>query len=145
MSATNLPHSDRDPVRRRLDRQAFMLVNAGVEADLLKKIDRKEVEDCLTNADPALALRLITQTKPWLESSRGGTFFPFSDKNFRLLTDLHKAIFKHGYDEVFGGNLEDSWDLEAVRTGQVEGAFTYFGTKAKETTNRKRVAKLAKK
>lgn len=129
-----------------LFRQAFMIASCGAEAALLKKIDRKEVEDCLSNADPALALRLIGQARPWLESSKGGTFFPFSNNNFRLLTDLHKAIYRHGYDEVFGGDLESSWDLDELRTGGGGGgAFSYFGNKSKQTTARKRVTRLAKK
>ena len=130
-------------------RQALLLFQQNLNNGLLKAVRRKDVEDCLTNADPELAMRILTRLRPWIEVPCGphmGVHYPFPRGHWSQLRLLHRAIYKHGYDEVFGMNVEASWQMGAQGRYEVpSGPRVYWGRDgSRPNAATKRLAKLGK-
>ncbi len=138
-----------------LFRQAFLIFEQGLEEGMFDVLDQKDVVEALSQGDQKLALRNIQRIRPWLEVSvtgvgAGPRSYPFPKGYWSRLLQLHKAIYKHGYENVFDGDLERGWNLlERGYEDCVRGAWDYWGGKAKrgynaETPDGKRLAQLGK-
>ena len=129
-------------------RQAMLIFQQNLNSGLLKAVRRKDVENCLTNADPELAMRILTTLRPWAEvpchPNTVGVHYPFPKGHWPYLRQLHRAIYKYGYDEVFGMNMEKSWQLGAEGRYEVpNGPRVYWGWGgARPNEAAKRLAKL---
>ncbi len=130
-------------------RQGLLLFQQNFSGGLLKAISREDVEDCLTNADPALAMRILTTLRPWVEvpcNFHVGVHYPFPRGYWPQLRLLHRAIYKHGYDEVFGMGMEKSWKLGVQGRYEIpNGPRIYWGRSAsRQNEAARRLAKLGK-
>ena len=130
-------------------RQAILLHEQGFDEAILKAVGRKDVEECLTNGDPALALRILTAVKPWVAvpSRFAAANFSFPALYWHRLAQLQKAIYKYGYEEVFGKTIHDGWGLASAenRYAVSNGPMAYWGTTgSKVTAAGKILAKLGK-
>jgi hypothetical protein len=125
-------------------RQAFLLHSQGFDTPALEKVDRKEVEECLTNSDPQLALRILNALRPWIGVK--GSAAPFPEGTWDRVRMLQRAIYRHGYDELFGDSLSRSWNTSGDdRYAVVDGPGQYWGaTLKKPTVAGKLLAKLGK-
>jgi hypothetical protein len=134
-------------------RQAITLFSQGFDTAILRAVERKDVEDCLTGGDPKLALSLLKKLKPWLAVSNSvghAPNFPFPNTYWHRTGQLQRAIHKYGYDELFGTNLTQGWGLSkdenengANRYAVPNGPLVYFGSK-KSTAAGKLLSKLGK-
>jgi len=125
-------------------RQAVLLFQQGFDESLLRVVNRKEVEDCLSNADPELALKLLNKIKPWIAVSQSFSAhnFPFPNVYWHRVNQLYKAIHRYGYDELFGPGIAQSWGLtkgedDADHNGRynvANGPMAYFGTAGSKLT-----------
>lgn len=104
-------------------RQGVLLFQQGFGDAILKAVSRKDVADCLTNGDPNLALRLLTKLRPWIETSdpKLTASFPFPKGHWDRLTQLHRAIHKYGYEDLFKADLQKSWDIDPKGVNGVAG------------------------
>jgi len=144
-------------------RQGILLFSQGFDDAILRAVNRKEVEECLTNGDSALAMKLLKQLRPWLETPTrlGNQNFSFPAGYWDRLALLSKAISTYGYDELFDGNIQKSWNINApqededdptwggnIINGRYEvpnGPLAYWGTTGNKVTPAgKRLAKLGK-
>ncbi len=130
-------------------RQGNLLFGQGYDEAILNAVKRKDVEDCLTNADPVLAMRILTTLRPWIEVPQRNLAgnFSFPRGNWERLRQLHRSIYTHGYDELFDGDLQKSWNIVGEtgnpRYGIPEGPVAYWGAKG-DTAAGKRLAQLGK-
>lgn len=94
-------------------RQAALLYQQGYDQAILEKIQRREVESCLTESDPERAMRILESLKPWLalKNSSIARNLPFPAKNWDRLKLLHRTAFNHGYDALFGEGIHQAWNL----------------------------------
>jgi len=139
-----------------LFRQAYLIFDQGLEEGMFDVLDQKDMVEALSQGDQELALRNIERIRPWLEVSTvnaggGSRSYPFPKGYWTRLIQLHKAIYKHGYEKVFDGDLEDGWGLLERGYGDdcVMGAWDYWGGQAKRgynavTPDGKRLAQLGK-
>lgn len=129
-------------------RQGILLDQQDFSEAILKAVQRKDVEDCLTNADPVLAMRLMRALRPWIEVEKWQTNFTFGQGYWDRLGLLHRAIYKYGYDVLFDGNPQESWNIAPGHSGRHDisnGPFAYWGGPGKKVTKAgKRLAKLGK-
>jgi hypothetical protein len=131
-------------------RQGVLLFEQGFDEALLKAVDRKEVEDCLSNADPALAKRILTKLRPWIEVPQQNLApnFSFPKSYWHRLDQTHRAVYNHGYEALFGGDIQKSWNLgQGEAAGRYEipnGPIAYWGTTGKVTPAGELLAKLGK-
>ena len=130
-------------------RQGVLLFQQDFSEAILKAVKKKDVEDCLTNADPVLAMRLMRSLRPWIEvkNSRSDNF-AFGKGHWNRLELLHRSIYKHGYQALFDADPQQSWNIGNAtqgggRYGVANGPMQYWGT-ADETVAGKRLAKLGK-
>ena len=133
-------------------RQGVLLHNQGYDEAILKAVKRKDVEECLTNADPVLAMRLLKSLRPWLEvSSAHSAHFAFAKGYWNRLNLLHRSIYKHGYQTLFDADLQQSWNIGNVnnktnghgRYQVANGPVAYWGTTGNKVTKAgKRLVKL---
>lgn len=136
-----LRHSSLTSMILGLFRQAYLLHRASLDRDLEKQAPRAEVVQALEESDPDRGLYLARKIQELIAPPRQAGHFPLGN-SWNLFENLHRAIYKRGYDEVFGGTIEDAWsyrDRVAAR-----GAVEYFGRGAKANEAVKRVAKLAR-
>lgn len=99
-----------------LFRQAVGLHQAGFTKDLEAVAPRERVVDVLTEADGVRALPLVRQLRPWLEADGKGTYFPIGPGQWRFFLDLHRALYRHGFERVFG-TIEDGWGINLGESG----------------------------
>lgn len=133
-------------------RQGILLFEQGYDEAILRAVNRKDVEDCLTNADPQLAMRLLTTLRPWIEVPQKylANNFSFPKGHWDRLRQLHRAIYRHGYDALFDADLQRSWNVAGSEEGQgrydvSNGPMVYWGTTGnKVTVAGKRLVKLGK-
>jgi hypothetical protein len=122
-------------------RQSVLLFTQSFDEAISKAVKRQDVEDCLTNSDPDLAMRIMTKLRPWIEVKQRVTSYPFAHGYWDRLRKLHRAISNYGYDELFGGDIAHSWkiargtDDDDRRRGVANGAIQYFGTNNKNLTD----------
>lgn len=102
-----------------LFRQGSLLFQQGFDEAILKTVKRKEVEEALTNSDPVLAMQILTKLRPWIEVPQKGylNLAPFPRGYWNRLGLLHRALYKYGYDEVFAGDLQNSWNIHDSEEG----------------------------
>lgn len=127
-----------------LFRQAVLLHSFGLEEGLLQAVPREDTVRALSEADEKLALRNLDKMRPWIQAQSAGRFFPFGGSNWGRLRTLHRAIYKHGYDQLFAGDFNHRWGLGERATGLVNGAFSYWGAHTKPTKAGKLLNKLGK-
>lgn len=131
-------------------RQAFLLHEQGFGDAILKVVNRREVEECLTYGDPDLAIRILNKLRPWIAvpTNRPASPYPFPTAYWHRLGQLKKAIYRYGYNEVFGGDIREGWGLGESgggRYGIYNGPLAYWGaTGSKITLAGKRLAQLGK-
>jgi len=131
-------------------RQGVLLFEQGYDAAILRAVDRKDVEDCLTNADPVLAKKILTKLRPWIEVPQQylAPNFSFPKGYWNRLDQTHRAVYKHGYEALFGGDIQKSWNLgqgeESGRYAVPNGPIAYWGTTGKVTEAGKILARLGK-
>lgn len=140
-----------------LARQCAYLVRCDIKDLVLGDLDEAELEECLTNADPELALRLTKKMKRWIEvpapRCASTANIPVPIGSFSKIPALHRAIYKHGFKKTFGRSFESGW---AIRSGpyayygtvqgepRYSGIHTFMGQKASSAAG-KRIKELAKK
>lgn len=142
-----------------LFRQVYLLRQQNQDVDLLGALNREDVVEALTNGDPELALQNLEKIRPWLEV--GGNHkqgYPFPRGYWNRLVNLHKAIYNHGYEEVFGGSIEYRWGLlsqvdiaqdqddfydEEIDGDKLGGVWSYWG-ESNRTKAARRLATLAR-
>lgn len=137
-------------------RQGVLLHQQGFDESILKSVKRKDIEDCLSNADPVLAMRILRRLRPWLEVTKNlSPHFAFAKGHWDRLGQLHKAIYKHGYDTLFDADIQRSWNIGAPETdefgdvidndryGVPNGPVAYWGS-SNQTEAGKRLIKLGR-
>ncbi len=133
-------------------RQGVLLYQQNYDEAIRKAVKRKDVEDCLTNADPVLAMRILRTLRPWIEvpQKRLASNFSFPKGYWDRLQKLHRSIYSHGYDALFDGDLHHSWNIagggeKGNRYAITKGPMEYWGTTgSKVTPEGKRLTKLGK-
>ncbi len=133
-------------------RQGVLLFQQDYDEAIRKAVKRKDVEDCLTNADPVLAMRILRTLRPWIEVPQKYMVqnFSFPKGYWGRLRKLHRSIYRHGYDALFDGNLQHSWNIaednqKDSRYEVTKGPMDYWGaTGGKTTPAGKLLAKLGK-
>ncbi len=131
-------------------RQGVLLFQQDYDQAILEAVKRKDVEDCLTNADPVLAMRILKALRPWIEVPRQVDNFSFGKGYWDRLRLLHRAIYRHGYDALFDADLQHSWNIateggKGDRYSVSKGPMEYWGTTGSRVTPEgKRLAKLGK-
>lgn len=124
-----------------LFRQAVVLHKEGRLDGLAKAVPPAAVREALLHSDEKAALKLVQKAKPWLRCPTNQTYFPISgDGKWELFLNLHKALYQHGFEKVFG-DVVSAWDLASRGIKALNGAHTYFKSK-KNVAN---VQKLARK
>lgn len=130
-----------------LYRQCYQLIIAGEADNILAAVDSEEVEEVLTECSQKKALAVIKKTRPWIEvpvatpGSRGN--YPFPLKTWRRLIRLQRAIRHHSYEEVFGHNFVDGWQLASGGDfGVIDGSFGYWGDEDNLTEAHRHLMKL---
>jgi len=122
-----------------LFRQTYLIHCQNFDGPLRASLNRNDVVKALSQGDPELALHNLEKIRPWLELNvKPIHLYPFPKGYWYRLIQLHKAIYKHGYEEVFGGSIEQGWDLHSKGYGRnVNGAWSYWGSLSKGKTKRK--------
>lgn len=136
-----LRHSSLVSMIMGLFRQAYLLHRVGLNRDLEKLAPREEVVQALRDSDPDRGFYLAQKIRDLIAPPRAAGHYPLGN-GWELFANLHRAIYKHGYDEVFGGTIEDAW-AHQERCGS-RGAVDYFVKGAKKNEAAKRVARLAR-
>lgn len=136
-----LRHSSLTSMILGLFRQAYVIHLANLNRDLEKLAPRKEVVQALKDSDPERGLYLARRIRELIAPPRQAGYFPLGN-NWDLFVNLHRAIYKRGYDEVFNGTIEDAWSLGDRASGK--GVIEYFGRGARTNEAGKRVARLAR-
>ncbi|MBD3260533.1 MAG: hypothetical protein GF334_02470 [Candidatus Altiarchaeales archaeon] len=126
-----------------LFRQSLRLVKAGQVDALSARAPRAEVRKALDQSDHERALHLVKKLKPLIASTSKMREYPIRAAHFDFLFDLHKAVYKHGFKEVFG-TPSKAWNCRVEYGGLVNGSYTYFGASASSTAA-KRIKELARK
>lgn len=126
-----------------LFRQSVRLVKAGQVDALSTRAPRAEVRKALDQSDPERALHLVKKLKPLIASTSKTRQYPIRTAHFDFLFDLHKAIYEHGFEKVFG-TPSKAWNCQVEYGGLVNGSYTYFGAGA-STSAAKRIKELARK
>jgi len=130
-----------------LTRQAALLTAHGFGDEVLKRVDRNQVEEALTSGDWRLAFGLCKSLQDFIEvpKGHGGSFqnYPFPIGQWKRFDRLQRAQRRHNYEKVFDGSFYDCWGLnETAVGGQWTGAFAYWGDPGKENKNYELLMKL---
>lgn len=137
-------------------RQAFLLFQQGFDTRMLAAVNRKEVESCLTNSDPELAMRILNHLKPWIAAKSPMVNLPFPAAHWERLRLLHRTAYNHGYDALFGSDIHKAWNLAEKGDKSPHGNYNerydittgpgdYFGTSgAKKNSAGPRLRQLGK-
>lgn len=124
-----------------LFRQAVVLHQAGQLVGLSKAAPPADVRAALINSDEKAALKLVQKARPWLFHPGVNTYFPLSGPGkWELFINLHKALYQHGFESVFG-NISAAWSLASRGIKVLNGSHSYFRDKRAAES----VRKLAKK
>lgn len=138
-----------------LFRQAYWLCKAGFGPNVLADLDYGKVEKVLTEPTWKEGLELAESLKTWIcvPIPAGGTLqnvsFPWYPRAAKQVSywqrfiRLQRALHRHSADEVFSGDIFESWALLNKGT-QFSGAFTYWGQESVLTPAHKLVMKLGK-
>jgi len=124
-----------------LFRQSLQLVRAGQASTLSTRAPRAEVRKALDQSDHERALYLVKKLKPLIASPVKTRRYPIRSTNFDFLFDLHKAIYKHGFEKVFGAPSKP-WNFQVIYSDGY-GSYDYFGASASTNTAR-RIKRLAR-
>lgn len=124
-----------------LFRQSLRLVKAGQVGALSTLAPRAEVRKALDQSDHERALHLVKRLKPLIACPLKTRQYPIRSINFDFLFDLHKAIYKHGFEEVFGAPSK-AWNCQMLYSDK-NGSYSYFGASASTNTAR-RIKELAR-
>ena len=131
-------------------RQAALLVAKGYGRQILKCVDRKQIEEVLTTADWKLAYKLALKLRPWIEVPAGinGNHinYPFSMGFWHRFDYLQRAQRKHNYKKIFGNNFYESW---ALMNGNLPflGVYSFWGDNphiSENVDNYRRLVELGK-
>jgi hypothetical protein len=129
-----------------LFRQAVLIHTQDLDHAVHDLVPRKDVEKALSEGNPGLALRNLRKIRPWVEVANSARYryFPFPRGYWNRLPQIHKAIYRHGFEELFGGSLEEGWRMtERGFNGALSGAWSYWGD-GRLTSAGQRLARLGK-
>ncbi len=128
-----------------LFRQALLVYSQGKSSGALERLNRKDVEKAMREGNPRLAWRNLQKIRRWVETPEPGWNYPFPRSYWGRLQQIHKAIYKHGCDKLFGGNIETGWNLNDKGLDEgVDGAWSYWGNQRVVTEAGKRLAQLGR-
>lgn len=126
-----------------LARQCALMARCDVKGQVMGCIDEGELEECLTNSDPELALKLAKALKQWIEvpvpTNGTASNVPVPSGSFNKIPILHKALYTHGFEETFGKSFEKGWAILGDPYGfsrgpaghqRYSGIHSYMGRKA---------------
>lgn len=124
-----------------LFRQATMMHMEGMLEGLERAVSPVAVREALFHSDEKAALKLVQRAEPWLFCGKYNSYFPISGPGkWELFLNLHTALYRHGFDEVFG-DVAAAWELASRGTKTLSGSHSYFQAKSKVA----RIAELARK
>ena len=138
-----------------LYRQAFWLCRSGYEDKVLASVDYSQVEKVLTKPTWKEALELAEQLKTWISvpvpqrGSVGNVSFPWYPRASKQVSywqrfiRLQRALHRHSADEVFAGDIFESWAL-LNKGSQFSGAISFWGEAKRLTPAHKRLMELGK-
>lgn len=105
-------------------RQALAMHRLGLTQGLVNAVPPKELVKAISKDDTATCLRLFKAARPWLEANGKQEAFPIRKGDWNLFLNLHKALYKHGFEGVFG-SVEEGWSLQDHYM-KYDGFKTYF-------------------
>lgn len=130
-----------------LYRQVALLCRAGRAKEIIKAVDYKQVEECLSSGDYKLALEIINQTRPWIEVPAGKNGneinYPFPEGHWRRLKCLQRGRRRHGYPKLLGQDFGEGWDLLSKAT-QWTGMYSFWGPIGSRTDRHRQLVELGK-
>lgn len=142
-----------------LFRQSWLLCTRGFGNEVLKGIERAEVEEAISTANPKTAFILADKLRTWISvpvavaSETPGNFpFPWYPRKSKQVSHwqrfvrLQRAIRRHGYDEVMGEDFHKGWQLLDKSPQYHTGVFSFWGGHGdqKVTPAHKRIMDLGK-
>lgn len=130
-----------------LYRQVALLCRAGRAKEIIASVDYKQVEECLSSGDYKIALKIIEQTRPWIEVPTGKSGneinYPFPVGHWRRLKCLQRGRRRHGYPKLLGQDFGEGWDLVSKAT-QWTGMYSFWGQKNGVTDKGHQLIELGK-
>lgn len=131
-----------------LVRQCAYIVRTNLADQIREDIEGMGLEECLNESDEVQALRIATKMKRWIcvPPLKGGTTYniPVGQRNFSKIISLHKAIYKHGFEETFKSCFLKGWGVYNGCYSQYSGIHTFMGVTG-QSKNGKHIQKLARK
>jgi hypothetical protein len=135
-----------------LVRQCALLSKTRCVDRIFQDLGRLNLEDCLNDSDPDLALRIARKMSRWiavpLPKFANRSHLPVGDSQFSRIVDLHKSIYKHGFEETFDASFEEGWALGQVysprNSEEYLGIHHYMGS-SKYNAKGRRIRTLAAK